>query len=853
MVANRTAQKLPAAPVFRRELIGVPESGRGRKGSADLEAAVRANAEAAEEARRVALAQRRALEEVAAQRLATEKELAGLRREMLAERSEHERLVAQARFRATQEERRRHEGDPGGSDETSHPIAATVSNPALRKLETQIAERDQVGETHRQRLLEALRERDSARLELQRVSDARSHAERRLERVTEVLHRATSASGPRPAGSDGVEEQHVRALRDELAVAIARAKSAEARTNDLRDEIEAVKNQRSSTVESLDATRADLDTTREELSALLARVIEFEADDRVGDSAADRLEVAEARSLDIEREAIEARGRAVAAEQRVADLTTQLGSTGDRVEASESMMAELRAELVETQRQTLDGDAKVRELIEQNGRVEADLALAVAAANEAEARRRATEGELVTVDGARTELDAYVEELQGAVRRHEGRAAELESQLGKAAAENARRVSEVEAQLDAAVVDHGRHAIDLEATHAATAAELTSASARAEHLSDELAAREKRVGQLEAALAATTAELGEMVDRTAKLDVVLAGRDARIEDAQTRLDDAHSRIEELQSRINAEAATRGQVNFELTALRESYDEAVTGSEALDEELAVLNAALMTARAERDVAVAQADSLTLELAQRGTEVETAQAHIAELDVELEAVQADHADVLGRLDDLGRELNDVREDRRGMSEQTADWVDQCETLTDELAASRSRADDLERQRSEDRRAAERSIEDLRSKADSAAARVVIADDRLIDLRSRHADELERMAGELDAARRRVDVVDVDLTRHREREQDIHRALAMAESRVAELERLVDEATGMAPRSAPPRSAHRAPERAATPAEARPPTPTATPEPAPEAHPPSELRRAVFASLTELAGDG
>ena len=474
MVASRTAQKLPAAPVFRRELVGVPESGRGRKGSADLEAAVRANAEAAEEARRVALAQRSALEEVAALRLATEKELAGLRREMLAERSEHERLVAQARFRATQEERRRHEGDPGGMDQPSHPIAAvTPRSPAMRTLETQIAERDQAGETHRQRLLEALRERDSARLELQRVSDARSHAERRLERVTEVLHRATSAGGPSPMGSDGVEEQHVRALRDELAVAIARAKSAEARTNELRDEIEGVKNQRASTIESLDVTRADLDATRDELSALHARVIELEAEDRVGDATADRLETAEARSRDIEREAMEARSRAVAAEQRIADLTAELGTTGDRVEESESAMTELRAELADAQRQAADADAKVRDLIEQNGRVEADLALAAATANEAEARRRATEGELVTVDGARTELDAYVEELQGAVRRHEGRVAELEAQLDAATTENERRVSEVEAQLDAAVVDHGRHAIDLEATHAATAAELS--------------------------------------------------------------------------------------------------------------------------------------------------------------------------------------------------------------------------------------------------------------------------------------------------------------------------------------------------------------------------------------------
>src|SRR4051812_19499270 len=108
MVASRTAAKLPAAPVFEREVVTVtPGAAKGRKAAVELEAAVAANAQAAAEARSVALTQRRALEEIARARAETEKQLASLRREMAEERSEHERLVAQARFRATQEERRR--------------------------------------------------------------------------------------------------------------------------------------------------------------------------------------------------------------------------------------------------------------------------------------------------------------------------------------------------------------------------------------------------------------------------------------------------------------------------------------------------------------------------------------------------------------------------------------------------------------------------------------------------------------------------------------------------------------------------------------------------------------------------
>src|SRR4051812_8096469 len=287
IVARRTAAKLPAAPVFRQEVVKVtPGQAKGKKGATELEAAVRANAQAVDEARTVAMTQRAALEEVAAARAATEKQLAALRREMLEERSEHERLVAQARFRAIQEERRRL-GTPVPSEtpgDEATPVPSSQFSPELRTLQTELAEREQLGESHRQRLLEALRERDAARLELQRVSDARLHAERRLEKVTEVLHRATSNGGPRPAGGDGVEEQHVRGRRDGLAIAVAGPKSAEAKTNELRDEIESVRTQRTATSETLEATRHDLDGAREEVSALHARVLGLEAHQRTSDA-----------------------------------------------------------------------------------------------------------------------------------------------------------------------------------------------------------------------------------------------------------------------------------------------------------------------------------------------------------------------------------------------------------------------------------------------------------------------------------------------------------------------------------------------------------------------------------------
>ena len=773
MVASRTAKKLPAPPVFKREVVAVPEGGRGRKGASDLEAAVRANAEAAEEARRVAMAQRRALEEIAAQRQETEKQLVSLRHEMAEERSEHDRLVTQARFRATQEERRRHENAPATDDgvPASPVVAPSVTSPAMRTLHGQIAEREQLGESHRQRLLEALRERDSARLELQRVSDARTHAERRLERVTEVLHRATSAGGPRPAGDDGVESQQVRALRDELAVAIARAKSAESRTNELRDEIHAVKDQRVSTNESLEATRDDLDLAREELSALHARLIEVEAEQRNAGSVSERVEIAEARAREIEREVMDARSRAVDAEQRVADLTASLSSTSERAELSLVVTTDLQRELAEARRRAEVAEAEVVELAERQGHVEGELAA---------------------------------------------------------------RTAELEAKLDAAVIEHGHHAVDLEATHAATAAELTSASAQAEHLATEITAAQARVHQLEAALAATTTELGDLRSAHDGAVATTNDRDAELAHLAGELDARDLRLEDLEAALIAAVDESSAAVARCQSLTDDL-EAATRAEAVTE------AALGTARAERDVAVAQADSLTLELGQRNSDVERAEARIADCEREVSTIDTDHRDALQRLEDLGRELVALRNARDDLVANRAELDDRFETIKVELTSVRARADELENNRSDDRNIAEKAIEGFRTKSDSASARAVMMEEELGEMRARHTNEMERMV----------------------------RSLGAAEARCIELERSLaaprpgpivdtDVRSGDAPRPVTPVVTQ--PVAAADPVpvveEVEAPVPVgagvgARSSDAPRA--PSDLRRAVFASLTELAGDG
>jgi hypothetical protein len=118
-----------------------------------------------------------------------------------------------------------------------------------------------------------------------------------------------------------------------------------------------------------------------------------------------------------------------------------------------------------------------------------------------------------------------------------------------------------------------------------------------------------------------------------------------------------------------------------------------------------------------------------------------------------------------------------------------------------------------------------------------------------------ELERISSELDTARARVDAVDVELSERREREEDLRHALAAAEARAI-------EAGSVRPTPAPPmesverrRPAARAPEHAPVPAPSAPAkerVPVSVGAGAERTPPPSDLRRAVFASLTELAGD-
>ena len=97
-------------------------------------------------------------------------------------------------------------------------------------------------------------------------------------------------------------------------------------------------------------------------------------------------------------------------------------------------------------------------------------------------------------------------------------------------------------------------------------------------------------------------------------------------------------------------------------------------------------------------------------------------------------------------------------------------------------RTRVDELEGVRADDRRIAEQALAGLRTKAETATGRIRVVEEEMAALRGRHAMELERMSAELERARAHVNAVDVELADRREREDDLRRALSAAEHRAA-----------------------------------------------------------------------
>ena len=97
LVAARNSPPLPPEPVFTIDLVEAEGGKRGRRYVAELEERASRNARAATEARRIALEQRSHLEQAARGRLAAEREISKLQRQLRTAIAEQQRLAAQPR------------------------------------------------------------------------------------------------------------------------------------------------------------------------------------------------------------------------------------------------------------------------------------------------------------------------------------------------------------------------------------------------------------------------------------------------------------------------------------------------------------------------------------------------------------------------------------------------------------------------------------------------------------------------------------------------------------------------------------------------------------------------------------
>lgn len=357
LAAERNSPPLPPEPVFTIDLVEAEAGKRGRRYVAELEELARRNALAATEARGIALEQRRHLEETAKGRLAAEREISRLRRDLSVAVAEQARLAAL---------------------KTEPRPAIPADGNALHRMREAVEEQQRLIGEHRDRLVGALRERDEARLEARRAAEARDRAERSLAATSEMLQRRAAedaaASEPSEARADDATTQvltarvaeleaevaHGALAREELSLALADLDAARAETARLedraveleqlvaiaRDETAAARAEAATARDELTRVRADSDAAGAANAELRERTSMLEA---TADAAAQDRDTAWARVEELERLLTAASEDGSAARDRAVEVEEQLARAEERAAAWTNAASEARDALRESE------------------------------------------------------------------------------------------------------------------------------------------------------------------------------------------------------------------------------------------------------------------------------------------------------------------------------------------------------------------------------------------------------------------------------------------------------------------------------------------------------------------------
>ena len=567
LVAERNAGAIPPPPVFTLEITdpAAPSTERGKKRLAELEEHARHNARVAEEARALALEQRRHLEASAQRRLEVERALAGLQREINRIEEEQERLIAQARFRAEHDVRQELEAaGPSARVGTAGNPAPSPNAAELERLQAQLTAQEELSADHRDRLRAAVHERDAAILEGRRAVSAREHLERRMEEVTEALRRATDESRDAAADADtrlvearaeiaqlradleahSRDAERIASLEEELGHERGRAEGAERRAGVLTADLDGAWAEHGTVTDSLHAARCELDEAQLEIAEQRTRVAELKAE---GEVAAERYQQALAHTADVEMHVAELESRIADLDQAARDgmaqtallertleatreelvsAQGQLVASGEQSEQLGSSRDELAARCDEMER-ALDGTRE--ELVSAQAQLVASgeqsehLAASLAAAEEerdfARARVAELDGAVARVNEEGEAASSKTADLEAMLFEVRERAAASEKELRRLrrAAAKAERTAESDADAKAAIVEqHATTAAGLERDVADARAERDRLASESEQLTQALAAAQADAEQLRLLVAERELELAQEQEAHAK-------------------------------------------------------------------------------------------------------------------------------------------------------------------------------------------------------------------------------------------------------------------------------------------------------------------------------------------------
>jgi len=346
-------------------------------------------------------------------------------------------------------------------------------------------------------------------------------------------------------------------------------------------------------------------------------------------------------------------------------------------------------------------------------------------------------------ESARETLD----DAESVLESHEEKRAELED-VEATITEVREAIAETESERDDLAAEAGEHreqADDLESEAAELVADTELAEADAEAAGakrDELAAEREavteRVSEVAPEVSQFSTEADNAAERADDLEARAAELRAEADDLDAEADDLDAEREEAVERI-------GELDEEIAAAKEAFEDAPVEFGNAEAHLESLHADLDDLRERREGVRADLQSAedrveeAEELLDAGKcpecgqpvdgsphveGVEEYRERVADLDAELETIEADVADVTERIErtealvEREREVVDLERDRELAVERRDDRADAASDAREEAEAKREQADDLEAEAEEAREEAEEKREDAEDKREALA---------------------------------------------------------------------------------------------------------------------------------------